>query len=204
MGFYEERILPRLINRALDTGECKKYRERTAAALEGTVLEVGFGSGLNLPFYPQAVEHIHAIDPSELGRELAAERVAACQVPVSFAGLDGQRLPMPDASVDAVLSTWTLCTIPDVDAALREILRVLKPGASLHFLEHGRSAEPGVARWQDRINPVQRLIGGGCNLNRVIDRHVEDAGLRVDSLETFYMKGPRVFTYMFAGVAVRP
>lgn len=204
MGFYERRILPHIIDRVLGTGECKKYRKRTAAGLSGVVLEVGFGSGLNLPFYPEQVERIHAIDPSEVGRKLAAGRIAACPIPVEFAGLDGQRLPLPDASVDAVLSTWTLCTIPDVDAALAEMLRVLKPGAALHFLEHGRSADPAVARWQDRLNPIEKLVGGGCNLNRSIDRHVEGAGFRVDALDNFYMKGPRAFGYMYAGRAVRP
>jgi ubiquinone/menaquinone biosynthesis C-methylase UbiE len=202
VGLYERHVLPRLIDRALDTGECRKYRARVTRGLSGRVLEVGFGSGLNLPFYPAEVESIAAIDPSGTARKLAAERVAACHAPVEYAGLDGERLPFADDTFDCAITTFTLCTIPDVVVALRELRRVLKPGSALHFLEHGRCPSPGVARWQDRLNPLQRVIGGGCNINRKIDELLAEGGFAIEELDTFHMKGPRVFSHMFAGRAL--
>ncbi|MGD8861126.1 MAG: class I SAM-dependent methyltransferase [Myxococcales bacterium] len=204
MGFYEDRLLPRLIDRVLSTGECIKYRKRVVQGLHGTVLEVGFGSGLNLPYYPEDVQRVHAVDPSELGRRMAEDRICECHAHVEYAGLDGARLELPDDSVDAVLSTWTLCTIPEVDCALEEMRRVLKPGGALHFLEHGRSSDAGVARWQDRIDRAWGVFSGGCHLNRSIDSLVEDAGFRVEALDNFEMRGPRVFTYMYQGRAIAP
>jgi ubiquinone/menaquinone biosynthesis C-methylase UbiE len=129
--------------------------------LDGEVLEVGFGSGLNLPHLPPAATKLYAVDPAELGRRLAAERLAEAPVPVEFVGLDGQDLPLEDDSVDRVLSTWTLCTIPDADRALHEVRRVLRPGGTFHFVEHGRSPDAKVARWQDRLNPIQQRVAGG-------------------------------------------
>ena len=143
------------------------------------------------------------VDPATVGRKLAAKRVAATTVPVEFVGLDGQSLPLADGTVDHVLTTWTLCTIPDVRAALGEIRRVLRPGGALHFLEHGRSAEPNVARWQDRVTPVQRRIGGGCHLNRPIDQLVAGSGLAIGELTTYYIRGPKVVGYMYEGVATK-
>jgi ubiquinone/menaquinone biosynthesis C-methylase UbiE len=138
-----------------------------------------------------------------VGRRLAAKRIAATSVPVEYVGLDGQSLPVEDGTVDHVLTTWTLCTIPDVDAAVVEIGRVLRPGGAFHFLEHGRSPQPRVARWQDRLTPLQRRIGGGCHLNRPIDQLVAASGLLVSQMDTFYMKGPKAFGYMFEGVATK-
>lgn len=203
MGFYEDQILPRFIDVALGGSPFGRLRERVASGLEGEVLEVGFGSGRNVPYYPEAVTRVWAVDPAVTGRRLAASRVAASRVPVEYVGLDGEQLPLEDASVDSVLTTWTLCTIPAVEKALAEIHRVLRPGGSLHFVEHGRAPDPRVARWQDRFTPVQRLVAGGCHLNRQIDDLVAGAGLTVDHLDNFFMKGPRAFGYMFEGRATR-
>ena len=203
MGLYQEQILPRFTNIVLGGSEFARVRARVAAGLEGEVLEVGFGSGLNVPHYPPEVKRVQAIDPATAGRKLAAKRVAASPVPIEYAGLDGQALPLGPASVDHVLITWTLCTIPDVESALHEMRRVLRPGGKLHFVEHGRSPDRGVARWQDRLTPLQRRLTGGCHLNRPIDRLVTQAGFSVTRLDNFYMKGPKPMGYIFEGVAAK-
>jgi ubiquinone/menaquinone biosynthesis C-methylase UbiE len=203
MGFYEHQIVPRLIDLAMRRGELTPIRARVAASLDGEVLEVGFGSGLNVPHYPAAVTHVQAVDPATVGRELAAHRVAASSVPLTYVGLDGQALSLESASVDHVLTTWTLCSIPDVDRALSEIRRVLRPGGSFHFVEHGRSPDRKVAGWQDRLTPTQRRVAGGCHLNRPIDQLVRKSGLEVIHLENYYADGPRPFGYMFEGVATK-
>jgi ubiquinone/menaquinone biosynthesis C-methylase UbiE len=156
-----------------------------------------------VPHYPPAVERVQAVDPATVGRRLAANRLAATSIPIEFIGLNGEDLPLADASVDHVLTTWTLCTIPDVDRALAEMRRVLRPGGALHFVEHGLSPDAQVARWQDRLNPIQKRVFGGCHLNRPIDRLLENAGLRVAPLEKFYAKGPKAFGYLFEGVATK-
>jgi ubiquinone/menaquinone biosynthesis C-methylase UbiE len=204
MGFYEHQVVPRLIDLAMRRRELTPIRARVAASLDGEVLEVGFGSGLNVPHYPPAVTQVQAVDPATIGRELAADRVAASTVPLKYVGLDGQALSLESASVDHVLTTWTLCSIPDVDRALSEIGRVLRPGGSLHFVEHGRSPDRKVAGWQDRLTPMQRRVAGGCHLNRPIDQLVRESGLDVIHLENYYAKGPRPFGYMFEGVATKP
>ncbi len=165
------------------------------------MLELGFGAGLNLPHYPSEVERIHAVDPATVGRKLARKRLAACPIPVDFSGLDGQALPLPDDSVDAALSTWTLCTIPDLRAALAEVRRVVRPGGRLHFLEHGLSPDERVARWQRRLNPIQMKLIDGCRLDRPIDAELAGAGLVVEELDNFYMKGPKFAAYMYSGAA---
>jgi ubiquinone/menaquinone biosynthesis C-methylase UbiE len=203
VGFYAERVLPRAVDIALSGKAFAQLRERVAADLEGEVLEVGFGSGRNVPFYPREVARVLAIDPAVAGRRLAARRLAASPVPVDFVGVDGERLPLEGASVDHVLTTWTLCTIPDVTRALAEIHRVLRPGGALHFVEHGRSPAASVARWQDRLTPLQRRVAGGCHLNRPIDTLIADAGLELARLGNFYMRGPKAFGYMFEGVATK-
>jgi ubiquinone/menaquinone biosynthesis C-methylase UbiE len=184
--------------------ELVPLRERVTAGVEGEVLEVGFGSGRNVPFYPSSTTRVRAVDPATVGRKLAAARVAASPVPVEYVGLDGEALPLPDESVDHVLTTWTLCTIPDVERALGEMRRVLRPGGALHFLEHGRSPDTKVAAWQDRLTPIQRRLAGGCHLNRPIDDLVRGSGLEVRTLDRYYLKGPKALGYMFEGVAVRP
>jgi ubiquinone/menaquinone biosynthesis C-methylase UbiE len=203
MGFYGDQVLPRVTDLALRGREFARLRARVAAGLEGEVLEVGFGSGLNVPHYPSTVVRARVVDPATLGRKLAASRVAASSVPVEYVGLDGQNLPLESASVDHVLSTWTLCTIPDVDRALAEIRRVLRPGGALHFVEHGLSPDPKTARWQDRLTPLQRRVFGGCHLNRPIARLVTGAGLTLTSINNFQMRGPRPFGYMYEGVATK-
>lgn len=201
MGIYRDHILPRIVDRMMNTKETRRLRPRVMRELSGEVLEIGFGSGLNLPHLPASVQKLYAIDPATVGRKLAARRIAECDVPVTFIGLDGEEIPLEDDSVDNVFTTWTLCTIPDAPRALREVRRVLKPGGRFHFLEHGLSADPGVARWQRRLNPVQKAIGGGCELVRPIDRLVREAGFRVARLENYYMKGPRVACYLYEGAA---
>ena len=203
VGFYREQVLPRVVDVVLSGRELSLVRARVASALEGEVVEVGFGSGRNVPYYPPAVTRVRAVDPATAGRTLAAKRVAASRVPVEYVGLDGQELPLEDGSVDHVLTTWTLCTIPDVNRALAEIVRVLRPGGALHFVEHGLSPDPKVARWQDRLTPIQRRIAGGCHLNRPIDQLVAGAGLVVTRMDNWSMRGPKAFGYLYEGVATK-
>ncbi len=204
MGIYGDHILPRCINLILNTRECPELRGQAARGLFGQVLEVGFGSGLNLPHYPEAVEMIHAVDPALVGRKLAARRLDACPIPVRFADLVDDNLPLATDSVDAVLSTWTLCTIPMIEHTLLEMRRVLKPGGRLHFLEHGLSPDAKVNKWQRRLNPLSKLLGGGCHLDRRIDDLLRAAGFGIDRLRNFYMSGPNVLTYRYGGVAINP
>jgi SAM-dependent methyltransferase len=203
MDIYEEQILPRFTNLVMGRREFTQIRARVAAQLDGDVLEVGFGSGLNVPHYPSVVKRLRAVDPATVGRKLAAKRVTASPVPIEYVGLDGQDLPLEPASVDHVLTTWTLCTIPDVERALSEIHRVLRPGGSFHFVEHGRSPNPSVARWQGRLTPFQRRVAGGCHLNRPIDQLIAHSGLKLIQMDNYYAKGPRAFGYMFEGVATK-
>lgn len=204
MGFYGDKILPRITNVTLRGSEVDELRALATSGLDGEVLEVGFGSGLNVPHYPAGVARVRAVDPATEGRKLAAGRVAASKVPVEYIGGAGGSLPLPDASVDHALCTWTLCTIPDVAGALAEIRRVLLPGGLFHFVEHGLSPDPKVARMQHRLTPLQRLVFGGCHLDRPIDTLITGAGFEVVRLENRYMQGPRAFGYTFEGVAAAP
>lgn len=204
MGLYERQIVPRFINLVMSRGDLASIRARVASSLDGEVLEVGFGSGLNLPHFPPGVTRVRAVDPATVGRKLAAKRIAASGLPVEYLGLDGQSLDLESGSVDHVLTTWTLCSIPDADRALGEIRRVLRSGGMLHFVEHGRSPDRRVARWQDRLTPLQRRLAGGCHLNRSIDQLVVDSGLELVRLENYYAEGPRPFGYMFEGIAANP
>jgi SAM-dependent methyltransferase len=204
VGLWREHVLPRLVDRAMSAPHVRAERERWLADVRGRVLEIGFGSGLNLPHYTPAVTQVLAVEPSALAVRLARRRIEASPIPVAFAGLDGENLPIDDASLDAVVSTWTLCTIPDASRALAEIRRILRPGGRFHFIEHGRSPDPAVSRWQDRLTPLQMRLAGGCHLNRRIDELIRAADLSIDRLETFYLKGPRVACYHYAGVATRP
>ena len=202
MGFYDEQVLPRIIDVALGK-PMDPVRAEVAASLEGEVLEVGFGSGRNLPHLPPAVTRLLAVEPASVGRKLAAGRIAASPVPVEVVGLDGQSLDLEDASVDHVLVTWTLCTIPDVATALEEMHRVLRPGGQLHFVEHGRSPKPQVARRQDRLTPLWGRLFGGCHLNRPIDELVTGAGFVPAELETYRMAGPETIGFSYRGVATK-
>ena len=203
MGFYEDRILPRFIDLMLGSKSMGELRARALEGLSGTVVEIGFGSGTNVPYYPADVEKVLAVDPSELGRKLAAKRLAASTVPVEFVGPDGSALPVDDASADAVLSTWTLCTIPDVDGALREVRRVLKPGGRLYFLEHGLADDPKVAKRQHRLDGLQQKVAGGCHLDRDHAALITTSGLEIEHLSNFFITGPKPFGYMYAGTAIR-
>ena len=204
MRLYEEQILPRLSDLAMRDSELARIRARVAAGLAGEVLEIGFGSGLNVPHYSAAVTRVLAADPATVGRRLAAKRVAASFVPVEYIGLDGQRLPLDSGSVDHVLCTWTLCTIPDVERALAEIHRVLRPGGAMHFAEHGLSPSAKVANWQNRLTPLQRRVFGGCHLNRPIDRSITSSGLVLIKMANYYTKGLKPFGYTFEGIAAKP
>jgi ubiquinone/menaquinone biosynthesis C-methylase UbiE len=200
MGFYSDQVLPRFVDVTLGK-LMDETRERVTAGLAGDVLEIGFGSGRNVPHLPSSVNRLLAVEPAAVGRKLASRRIAEAPIPVEFVGTDGQELPLPDASVNHVLVTWTLCTIPDVDRALQEIHRVLQPGGTLHFVEHGRSPRPGVAQWQDRLTPLWGVLFGGCHLNRSIDALIEGAGLGLDAIRTYNMGGPELMGYAYEGVA---
>ncbi|MGZ4620016.1 MAG: class I SAM-dependent methyltransferase [Frankiaceae bacterium] len=205
MRFYGERVLPQIINVACNTEPARSLRSRVCANLSGEVIEIGFGSGLNVPYYPQAVTRVTAVDPSENAWLLAGRRVAATSIPVRRSGLDGQSLPFPDNSFDAALSTWTMCTIPDVATALAELRRVLKPGGRLHFLEHGLAPDESVRRWQRRIEPVNKRIFGGCHLTKPIAELIAAAGFTVTDLDVFYEKGaPKFVGAQSRGIAMSP
>jgi ubiquinone/menaquinone biosynthesis C-methylase UbiE len=207
MGIWSDQVVPRLTDTMLGNAAVRRRRARATEGLHGTVLEIGFGSGLNVPVYPDAVERVLAVDPSGVGRELAAARIRESSVPVEFVGLDGQQIPLADGSADAALSTFTLCTIPDASRALAEVRRVLRPGGRFHFLEHGLCPDPGVARWQHRCNGVQQRLAGGCNLDRPVDRLVADAGFEIEHLENDFLDGPKLlhpWSYLYRGRAVRP
>ncbi|GAA4480749.1 class I SAM-dependent methyltransferase [Rhodococcus olei] len=203
MGFYSDQVVPRLVNVSCGMSLTRPLRERACAGLHGRVVEIGFGSGLNLPFYPAGVDSVSAVEPADLGWKLARDRLAASRVPVERAGLDGQSLPFPDNTFDCALSTWTMCTIPDAGAALREVRRVLKPGGTLHFVEHGLAPDEKVRRWQHRIDPIQKTVAGGCHLTRDIPALVRNAGFEIRELDTFYEKGtPKAMGALAVGVAV--
>jgi SAM-dependent methyltransferase len=205
MGLYGERVLPRIINVACGVKAVRPLRQRVCGGLHGQVVEIGFGSGLNVPHYPRDVTKVAAIEPSDVAWKLASDRVAASPVPVERAGLDGTSLPFPDDTFDAALSTWTMCTIPDIDRALSELIRVLKPGATLHFVEHGLAPDANVQRWQHRLDPIQQRLFGGCHLSRRIVPLLTDAGFTIDDVDVFYEKGtPKVFAADSLGVAVAP
>jgi ubiquinone/menaquinone biosynthesis C-methylase UbiE len=205
MGLYGEHVLPRIINAACGMKANDPLRRRVCAGLEGDVVEIGFGSGLNVPFYPDAVTRVVAVEPADVGWNLAAQRVKASPVAVQRAGLDGQSLPFDDDSFDSAISTWTLCTIPDVATALQEVRRVLKPGATLHFVEHGLAPDERVRRWQHRFEPVQKRLFGGCHLTRPIVELLSTAGFTITELDVFYEDGaPKLVAADSLGVAVSP
>lgn len=203
MGFYIEHVLPRVINLLMAHEPFAQERRACLADVSGTVLEIGFGTGLNLPHYPPEVRHLFALDRSELGRKLARERMARAPFPVDFVAGNAERVGLASESVDNVVTTWTLCTIPDPAKALSEIRRVLRVGGRYHFVEHGRSPEERVARWQERLNPIQKVIGGGCHLNRRIDRIICDSGLALERFGNGYMIGPKIGAYLYRGMAVK-
>ena len=193
MGIYRDKVLPRIVDKACGMQVSEPLRARVCANLHGHVLEVGFGSGLNTAHYPTAVTGVTAIEPSDLAWKLAADRLEATTIPIARSGLDGEKLPLPDDSCDTALSTWTLCTIPDVTAALAELRRVLKPGGTFHFVEHGLAPDDKVQRWQHRLEPIQKRLFGGCHLTRPITKLLTDAGFTIRELDVFYEDGAPKF-----------
>lgn len=201
MGLYARHVLPCLLHAAMQQEVLHPFRARVAGAAEGRVLEIGIGSGLNLPLYGAAVRELVGIDPSAalLGR--ARRAAAGARMPVELVEGSAEALAFEDASFDAVVTTWSLCTIPDAGRALAEARRVLRPGGSLLFVEHGRAPEPGVARWQDRLDPLWSRIAGGCHLNRPMDALLRRNGFRLDALATCRVPGPRTHTFLYEGRA---
>jgi SAM-dependent methyltransferase len=205
VGIYGEHVLPRVINAACGMKNVEPLRRRVCEGLEGDVVEIGFGSGLNVPFYPETVERVAAVEPADVGWKLAEKRLRATSVPVDRAGLDGQSLPFADNSYDAALSTWTLCTIPDVATALAEVRRVLKPGGTLHFVEHGLAPDESVRRWQHRLEPVQKRMFGGCHLTRPIVDLLSAAGFTITGVDVFYEEStPKIMGADSLGTATAP
>jgi len=204
VGFYNEQVVPRLAGLMLGTSGFDKYRVSTTDGLSGRVVEIGFGSGLNLPHYPPEVRDVLAVEPSRVARQRAERRIREASVHVEHVGLDGQKLPLDDASCDAALCTFTLCTVPDPSRALAELLRVLKPAGTVHFLEHGLSPDPGVAKWQHRLEPLQRRLAGGCHLTRDPSSLVEQAGFVMQRNEQRYVQGPKPWCWLTLGVAAKP
>jgi SAM-dependent methyltransferase len=205
MGTYRERVLPRIINVACGMKAAEPLRRRVCEGLAGDVVEIGFGSGLNVPYYPTAITGVAAVEPADTAWKLADKRLLATAVPVRRSGLDGQSLPFADDSYDAALSTWTLCTIPDVAVALQELRRVLKAGGTLHFVEHGLAPDERVRRWQHRFEPVQKWVFGGCHLTRPIADLLTTAGFTITELDVFYDKGAPKFEAAYSlGTALSP
>jgi ubiquinone/menaquinone biosynthesis C-methylase UbiE len=204
MGFYQEQLLPRLQDKVMARKPNRAVRARVCEGLHGTVVEIGFGTGLNAPYYPSEVTKVVAIEPSRVCMRIAEPRIADTAVPVEYGGLTGERLDLSPAAFDAVLSTWTLCTIPNLEAALAELRRVLKPGGSFHFVEHGHAPDEKVVHWQERLEPLNRRLAGGCHLTRHISEDIERAGFEIDTLDTYYFKGePKPMGYTYEGRAVR-
>jgi len=204
MGIYARRVLPRLIDLAMASRVLAKERAGLIPEASGRVLEVGVGSGLNLPFYGPAVARLSGLDPSLALWELARGRAARAPFPVEFVAGSAEHIPFVAGAFDTVVTTWTLCSIPDPHAALAEMRRVLAPGGRLCFVEHGRSPDPRVLAWQNRLTPLWRRFAGGCHLNRPIDELIAAAGFRVARIERGYAEGPRLFTYRFKGLANVP
>lgn len=202
MGFYRDWCCPRLTALCMQNPQFLPYRRRVLASAYGHVLELGAGAGSNLPIYPRAVTRVTAVEPSAWLIDRARARAAELGLVFVPLPVGAEAIPLPDASVDTVVSTWTLCSVGDLPRTLSEVRRVLRPGGCFLFVEHGLGPTPGLRRWQHRLNPVWRRLAGGCNLNRAVDTEVRASGLRLEGLETgFFPSGPRLLTYMYEGQA---
>jgi ubiquinone/menaquinone biosynthesis C-methylase UbiE len=201
MNFYDRRILPHILNFVMRQEALMPFRQRVIGAARGRVLEFGAGSGLNLPLYGGAVTSVTAVEPSPVLLDMARNRAASAVVPVELIEASAETLPVETASLDTIVTTWTLCTIPDAVQALREARRVLKPDGILLFVEHGRAPEPGIVRWQDRLDRPWGVIAGGCHINRRIDAMILAAGFRIEHLAHDRMPGPRTHNYLYEGKA---
>jgi len=204
VGWYRDRMLPKIIEKSLGTDEVAGWRRRAIEGITGTVVEPGFGSGLNLPLLPPEVTKVYAVDPAMRGRELAAERLAASPIEVEFVGLDGEQIPLPDDMCDNALLTYTLCTIPDPIRALLELRRVLKPGGSVHFLEHGKAPTERLQKMQRLIDPVQKRIGDGCHVSRDHPALFTEAGFDLETVTAGFGEGPKPWVYYYVGRAINP
>ncbi len=202
MGLYAKYIWPLLIDVGMRNKDTTRLRAAWIPRARGDVLEIGIGSGLNLPYYSPEVQRVYGVDPSLELQRMARKRAAAGRLPVEFLAQSAEQpLPLPNASIDSVVVTWALCSIPDVSPALQQMRRVLKPSGRLIFLEHGRAADPRVAAWQDRLTPLWKRFTGGCHLNRKVDELIAAAGFRITELQTCYVPGPRPMTYTYQGCA---
>lgn len=204
MGWWEARVVPRIVDRTCGIAQLEPLRASACYGLRGRVVEIGFGSGSNIGLYPADVAEIVAVEPSDVAWELSSPRRSRSSVPVSRVGLDGARLPLAEASVDTGLVTFSLCTIPDVAGALAELRRVLRPGGAVGFVEHGLSPDPAVARWQHRLDGLQQRLFGGCHLTRDIPELLADQGFQVELLQQGYLPGPapsKPWGYVSAGRA---
>lgn len=202
-GFYRERVLPPLIERVMRAPDLVPYRSEVVPQAGGRVLEIGIGSALNLPFYGRATHQLVGLDPSARLLAIAQRRLAAAACPVSLLQADAENIPLDDASMDAVVTTWSLCSVADVAQALAEVHRVLRRGGTLIFVEHGLAPDAQVRRWQHRLAPAWAVIGGGCRLDRSMADLIQQAGFRIQSLQTGYMRGPKPMTFLYRGLAQR-
>jgi SAM-dependent methyltransferase len=201
MAVWRDQLLPRIVDKACARSDFAGPRRRALSGASGDVVEIGFGSGHNLAYFPSSVQRVLAVEPSLVARRLAEPRVAAGTIPVEFVGLDGQDLALPDGCADTAVTTFTLCTIPDVKRVLGELARVLRPRGRLHFLEHGLSPDPKVAVWQHRFTPLQKRVLGGCHFDRPIADLITAGGFRILTLENRYIPGPKTPAYLYLGVA---
>lgn len=201
MGLYRKLVVPRLTDLAMRNEHLGPYRARVIGAAEGRVLEIGVGSGLNLARYPPVIRELVALEPDPKLIGMARQKSTEREHPLTFLKASAERIPLEDHTVDTIVSTWTMCTIPDIRRALEEMRRVLKPNGRLLFVEHGLAPEPRVQKWQNRLDPIWTRVGGGCHLNRPIETLLTGAGFEIDRLQTGYMQGPKLMTFMYEGAA---